>query len=628
MQVTLATTHKRLATITRINNRLSFDFRYDLGIKDHIKAQSGARFDWTSNMWSFDITPHNMFQLAYLLRLNPPDPNSELPLGFNPYALWESPTLGLTYERPLYSHQKAMVEHGIAHHYVVFACEMGTGKTLSAIEMMERIEGECWYVGPKAGVYAVTRELNKWKSKVRPRMLTYEGMKKVLSQWDGSKAPRMLIFDEFHKIKNETAQRSKAARHLADAIRREYGQDGFIIGMSGTPAPKSPLDWWWPCEVIAPGFLREGTKGKFKRRLAFTEKREGLYGAYEHLLSWRDDEEKCEVCGQYWEEAIEHHVPEVPDYHIFKHSTNEVAGLFERMKGLVLVQFKKDCIQLPEMTYEVIKAKPTVDMLRAMQTIINTSTRAITALSRCRQLSDGFQYVKEKEGDEICAACDGKGKGIHPIATDTEGPNTDTVYEFEEGPCAECNGTGKQPIIVRNVKDVTSPKDEYLMGEVEKHEEIGRLVIWAGFQASIERITQLLVAKDWAVLRLDGRGYIPYNTDASVETLMNEMDWSTNPGTIEKLCIVANPQAGGTANTFTASPTAIYFSNTFDADARQQSEPRIHRMGMDPNRGARIVDIFCLPTDVLIYDNIHLKKKLQGMSMGQLKEQLWTSKQK
>ena len=55
--------------------------------------------------------------------------------------------------------------------------------------------------------------------------------------------------------------------HLADAVRNEHGWDGYIWEMSGTPAPKSPVDWWNQCEIACPGFLAEGTYAKFKYSL-------------------------------------------------------------------------------------------------------------------------------------------------------------------------------------------------------------------------------------------------------------------------------------------------------------------------------------------------------------------------
>jgi hypothetical protein len=41
---------------------------------------------------------------------------------------------------------------------------------------------------------------------------------------------------------------------------------------------------------------------------------------------------------------------------------------------------------------------------------------------------------------------------------------------------------------------------------------------------------------------------------------------------------------------------------------------------MDKNRGAKIIDLVCLPTDQLVIDNLKKKKKLQNMTMGELND--------
>jgi hypothetical protein len=74
------------------------------------------------------------------------------------------------------------------------------------------------------------------------------------------------------------------------------------------------------------------------------------------------------------------------------------------------------------------------------------------------------------------------------------------------------------------------------------------------------------------------------------------------------------------ALTLTASPTEVFYSNSFKGEARSQAEDRFHRTGMDVNRAARIIDIYCLSTDKLVHENLKKKKRLQDVSMGELQE--------
>ena len=74
----------------------------------------------------------------------------------------------------------------------------------------------------------------------------------------------------------------------------------MVIEMSGTPAPKSPIDWWHQAEVARPGFLQEGNIHQLKKRLSLVEERENPItgGVYPHLITWLDDADKCSVCGE------------------------------------------------------------------------------------------------------------------------------------------------------------------------------------------------------------------------------------------------------------------------------------------------------------------------------------------
>ena len=485
------------------------------------------------------------------------------------------------------------------------------GKTLIAIEAIEHVQpSKIWYVGPVAGVRAVKREALKWDCNLPISYYTYEGFTNLMGKWDGGSAPDFVIFDESSKIKNPGAKRSIAAQHLSDAVRKE--NDGYVVLMTGTPAPRSPVDWYHQTEVACPGFLKEGTIQKFKARLCIIEQRQSITGAmYPHILGWRDNEHKCNICGE--DKDNENHTSVMavvnPDkYHSYQPCTNEVNLLYDRLKGLVLVQFKKDCLDLPEKTYEIIKVSPTVELLRAYKMIVKTSTRAVTALTMCRELSDGFQYREVATGDtESCPAC-------------TEGQIIDHVNGGTMD-CPHCKGKGVVDVMVREAAEVGSPKDDVFRDMLDEHEDIGRFIVWGGFSGTIDRLVGIASHAGWTVLRVDGRGY--HATEGDAEELLSAMD-ASHPryGDLmtqhPKICFVGHPRAGGMALTLTASPTELFYSNDFDGEARMQAEDRFHRAGMDLNRGARIVDLILLPTDKLVLDNLKMKKNLQTMSMSEL----------
>jgi hypothetical protein len=590
--------------MAREDGRIYLSFNFNRGLINEVKNMAGVKwhgFDvMPMKVWSFPITSRNLFQLDYLL-------------GKNPYSSYDLDLKTIKFDRPLFQHQVEMAQHILTRHYCMIAGEMGVGKSLAAIVAMENSETQdWWWIASKSAIKSVELEIDKWKSGIRPRLLTYDELKKVVKNWkNGNPAPRGIIFDESARLKNPNTQRSEAAMVVAEAIRLEYNNDGYVVCMTGTPAPKSPVDWWFQCEVSRPGFIVEGNLAKFKKRLCLIEERDGLYGVYPHLITWWDNEDKCAICGQF-KDDLKHDLLST-DFHTFVKSKNEVQLLYTRLRGLVLVKFKRDCLDLPDKRYVIRKINPSPTILRVAQTIAENASTTIKALTLLRELSDGFQYTDTKIGEEVCECCN----GLKII----------TVPETE--PCPHCSGTGMQVKYDRTATYVESPKDEVLGDILEEHEEVGRLVIYAGFTGTIDHICEFVKSKGWDYIRLDGKGWSYCDKDGNISSEVDEplkaMDLSHPEYQVlrekyEFLCVIGHPASGGEGLTFTASPSIVYYSNDFNGMFRMQSEDRIHRAGMDKNKGATIIDIFHLPTDEYVLNNLKLKKDLQSLSLGELRK--------
>ena len=598
-------------------DRIITRFPFNRDLNEWVKTMEGGK--WDRKVWSIKNTPRNKFQIDYLQ-------------GKNPYAVFDLPLVDFTPNRKeMRPHQCLMTSHAITRHADIWAAEMGLGKSLSMIELFEWIkdnEGledhQAWYIGPRAGVNAVGRELDKWESRVRPIMMTYEKLVSTLKTWDGDLAPKVVIFDESSKIKTPNSQRSEAALTLANAVRDDWVGEGYIVEMTGSPAPKSPLDWWNQCEVACPGFIKEGSVKSLRSRLSIIEYRESIQGGkYPHQVAWLDNEKKCAKCGEDEEAHFEldhNHEP----------SINEVAKLGERIEGLVLVMYKKDILDLPEKMYQTIRIKPTPDLLRGAKMIKDNTVKAVTALTRLRELSDGFNYGTKKIGEKPCEDCV-EGKIIQYIPTseiEVDKPQ-DTEYEKKEIDCDVCGGTCMVDEFEQVTYTVDSPKDDVLVDILaEHHEESERLVIWGGFTASIDRIVEICHEHGWCTLRIDGRGIQAMSAFGEMmdqDELISAMD-ASDPrfdALKEKLppvAVVGHPQAAGMAYTFTGSNTAVYYSNSFSGEARIQSEDRVHRMGMDQNKGCNIIDLILLKTDQLVLDNLLNKRRLQDLTMEEIRE--------
>jgi hypothetical protein len=572
--------------IEKAKGKIEFRFPFNRALLSEIKAMDGSKWDPDKKIWSVINNKRNNIQIEYLK-------------GNDIYAKYFEPVVKHEYKRPLFEHQKDMADAVLTYKQVLIAGEMGTGKTLAFIEAIERCDKKnIWYVGPHAGIRSVKREFKKWNCQIPVELITYNALVSMMEKgWD--QAPEFIFFDESSKLKNQSSKRGQAAKEMADWMKHVHG-DPYIMEGTGSPAPKDPTDWYHQVEIFAPGFIKEGTIQKFKKRLALMklEEKPSDGTKFWKLVTWLDDENKCAKCGR----SKQLHTIDVFGENgcvKFEKSVNEVDKLYKRLGGAVMVKLKKHCLDLPDKNYEEVKIKPTANMIQMKNYYIKNCVTAIEAMTLIRELSDGFQYRKVVDGKKVCPVCDGRG--------------------VEDGDvCDGCEGKKEIDNIIRVAERFNTPKDDYLKELLEEHEECGRLVIWAGFKESIYRLTDFVVSQGWIVLQITGNGYKVFGGEANSDQLLDAMDASTDQKDFEKVCIIGHPDAGGMGLTFTASPTALYYSNSFNGESRTQSEDRIHRAGM-PNRNVRIIDLICLPQDKLVVDNLKAKRKLELISLGELK---------
>lgn len=605
--------------------RLFFQFGFNRALMAEIKAMKGAKWHGYDEQnprkeWSVLNCGRNRFQIEYLR-------------GRNPYEHYDQPLLNVTPNRDiLYVHQVEMVQHGVTRKQCILACEMRTGKTLAAIEIMEHSGYKDWvWVGPKSSLPEIQLQFEAWDAKVIPHFMTYDRFRRDVQE-DIFRVPDGIVFDESTKLKNATAQRSQAAAIVTEEM-REKNPDCYIIEMSGAPSPKSPADWWHQCEIACPGFLREGDVDKFKKRLALIQEKESFSGGtYPELVTWFDDEQKCAKCGKLRDE---HFMPATateeltPEDHPYEPSKNEVAFLYERMKGLVLVKFRRDCLDLPETQYRLITVEPSPSTKRAADLILKTAPRTVTALMLSRELSDGFQYKEEECGKETCPLCNGSKVSLEWY--DPEYPDEHYVTQEaidagrckqREEACSLCKGKGEVAKFTRIAKEVPCPKEQVLIDLLDEHEPVGRFVVYAGFQASVDRCVAVALRYQWDVIRVDGRGWAYFSALDQTDQLTSnkEMLRRFQSKDERKIVFVAQPGAAGMGLTLTASPSVFFYSNSFNAEDRIQSKERIQGIGMDLNRGATVIDVVHLPIDQYILDNLTKKVDLLNLTMGKLRD--------
>lgn len=600
-------------------------------MKDEIKACLSRPY-WNKDRrcWRVEDDERTRFQLEILQ-------------GGNPYEPWDRDLVKQEYERSLFEHQKLMTNWQLTYRRCIIAAQMGLGKTLSLIEGMERAEAvlgmpvDWWYIAPKSGLEAIELEFEKWNFNIPIECMTYDRALKKAKEWEpGDHVPRGLILDEFSRAKNSRAQRSQACKHFADEMRRRYYWDCFIWGASGSPAAKSPVDWWMLCEIIQPGFLRENDYKTLEWRLGIFEAQEVDGTRFHKRVSWKDDERKCNKCGRYeYEQELDEdgewtgnfldtktHEDELgmPKYdHVWEPSINEVALLGQRMKGLVLPLYLKDCIDLPELKYEMVEMEPTASVKRAARAIAKTATSTIQALTWLRALSDGFQYnIKETDEFIDCKVCKGTGQ----YATwESDEDDFESWGDIQKVPsvCEYCGGTGQVPKTIREAKYYKGPKEAELIRRLDQCEETGRIVVAAGFQASVDLCMKTCHRKGWDVIRIDGRGWRIFKHDGT------RVKRGTRPlrywkQAENKTAIVMHAESGGMGLTLIEAFMIVIFSNDFKPENRTQLIGRIHRPGQ--TRGGIIVDMSHLGTDKKVIGTLSDNLRVERMSLAEIREAL------
>lgn len=243
---------------------------------------------------------------------------------------------------------------------------------------------------------------------------------------------------------------------------------------------------------------------------------------------------------------------------------DELVNLGKRLKPIVLVKKKKDCFDLPDKIFEQLLCNCSRSDLQIARAYIELATSGIEALEKLREFSDGFQYYQDEKGRQI------KWFGTPKIQLVKELLD---FYHIENGGC-------------------------------------GRLVIYAAFQASIDKLIETVIEAGWGVGKIDGRGWSDIN-------ILNNFEFKE----LNNLCIVANP-ACVHGLTFAKTHCLCYYSNNFSVDGRIQSLDRRDRPGADKEKATRIVDLIYLPTDKMIVDKLTQGINLNSITLEEIKNAL------
>lgn len=623
-----------------------FEFQYNEALKDELKWSLNARWGEINKSaplksWDVKKCQRTSFRLALLTRSGDPYARYKLPIE----RLECPPRLLRGKEVRPWDHQADGASFVWTRRSCVLAYEPGTGKTYIVGRVMEEAKERFgWkdedfvFVCKKGALFQVQLDFREWNIGVRPQFWSYDEMKAAVARWpQGKPAPRFVVFDESTQIKTSTSQRSEQAKHLADSMRDEWGDECFVVCMTGTPAPENPRDWWHQVEVCCPGFVREGSADWFERRMSIGEKRQNEDGGrYSKRVGWLDDEKKCKTCTKFVEDPIHSKKARLDGVgHSWAPSKNEVAAVYGRLKGIVDIRMKRDCMDLPLKVNKIVRVRPTMMVKNAAKLLAKKATGAAQALVLLRELSDGFQYVETSVARKQCEMCKGSGTMLYKL--DPEAPfappdltKSEVCKRLVEGEkdCDECAGAGEVDVTKCTSARVACPKDDVIEDLLDEHWDVGRLPIYCGFSDSVDRVVDVCTKNDWHVIRVDGRGWRGFEPRGKnvmpIDGAGLYQAFRYDTANFPRVALVAQASTAGHGLNFDNCPTIVNYSSDFNFESKAQAEERnlrgdikatLAKHGLDK---VTVVNIVHLETDQLVLDNHEKKRKLQAMTLGEL----------
>jgi SNF2 family DNA or RNA helicase len=206
----------------------------------------------------------------------------------------------------LHPYQLAGVDHILAHPHAGLFLDMGLGKTVTTLTAVDALKFEeldvskILVVAPKrVAEHVWTSEIHKWAHLRHLRVSVITGTEKqrkaaiqvdadlytvsrdnvawLFGLYNYNYSPfDMLVIDELSSFKNPNSQRFKALRKVQPCFKR-------IIGLTGTPTPKSLIDLWAQMYLLDRG-ERLGTSLARYREQYFTEGARSGYVVYNYAV--------------------------------------------------------------------------------------------------------------------------------------------------------------------------------------------------------------------------------------------------------------------------------------------------------------------------------------------------------
>lgn len=415
----------------------------------------------------------------------------------------------------LYQHQKDAIALGRNHNVALFH-DCGTGKTLTAIELIKhwklKGEGPALVICPLSIIEAAwlvdiekfASELDAvslWDKKPAKRrkrlaedhdiyIANYETFKGLWHEMQ-AKDFKVLIIDESSKMKNPTSQITRALLAMAGVQTRAKGGKKYGVCtiphryvLSGTPAPNDQSEYWAQIKFITgPGGKIFNDNFYAFRARYFYKQPIGRTGRNKWLFCRETQQELQEKIG-----TVAHVVA--------KEDAIDLPNQVHEIRDVILSPGERRA-------YDQLKSELVLQF--ASETVL--ASNALVEIMKLRQLSSGFIYGVE---------------GTHVI------------------------GNSKMTELLS------------LLEQIGRHQ----VIIWANFRYEIQLLLDTLPRSAALWSKTEERSIV----------IKNFQD-----GYIQYL--IANPLSAAHGLSFVNCNHAVYFSLNYSYELQKQSEDRIHRIG-------------------------------------------------
>lgn len=484
------------------------------------------------------------------------------------------PSMGEFFDKNLWDHQKSGVNFVMEHGNSILAMDTRTGKTRTAIEIHNQLESNVtWFVTTKQAKMDLSRKVtNDHLRQGTIFLITYEQFTSVVDSGDypEDKLPDFVIYDEIHRLKNDSGRGRKAVNFWLKLADKDLPK---IIGLTATPAPKDPSDWYNLMEITRPGFLPYRTKQNFIQSHTygkFIDTATGLPAGASVTGNrvWKVDDWNYDKLKETFERFIDPYVYRAKKYEVFPH-----------LRVPKNIRIKGD----PDK-----KTLSTAKKLRKLH--INNPSRLVAGL---KQLSDGFLYRNEY----------------------------DEEYDKYSRSTKLLPNSVKMQLLDRVINDKDFRKRKWSWAGPCSD----RVVVFCAYTGSIDSVYKQMKEWGYKCVRVDGRGW-----KGDTEEILREFDENTrsagmrltdkgyDDGSVggEKFAIIGHPQSLSTGLELSAAQDFIYYSHCDNGEAEMQS---VERAQSGARRGRlKIWHLMNLESDRIIVDRLKHKGNLQSITLGDI----------